>query len=162
MLWDGGPTPLDSAPDRERIAGVMTDYSSTLRGAGLRVTEPRLALLSTAQQGGHSSVEELRQGVIERIGSVSVQAVYDIVHALTTAGLLREVRSTGTVTYYEINRNDNHHHAICRSCGKIEDVPCAKGEKPCLDASHPHGYAINEAEVIYHGYCPDCQKQRQK
>ena len=140
----------------------MRDYSNTLRDAGLRVTEPRLALLRTAQKGGHSSVEALRQGVIDQIGSVSVQAVYDIVHALTTAGLLREVRSAGTVTYYEINRNDNHHHAICRSCGRIEDVPCAKGEKPCLHASHTHGYTINEAEVIYHGYFPDCQAKQRK
>ncbi len=153
---------MHSANNRERAAGAMRDYSSALRDAGLRVTEPRLALLRTAQEGGHSSVEALRQGVVDRIGSVSVQAVYDIVHALTTAGLLREVRSAGTVTYYEINRNDNHHHAICRSCGRIEDVPCAKGEKPCLHASHTHGYTINEAEVIYHGYCPDCQAKRRK
>lgn len=136
---------------------MPTDYATLLRGAGLRVTEPRLALLKAADENGHSNVEELRRGVLRILDSVSVQAIYDIVHALTAAGLLREVRPSGTVTYYEINRGDNHHHAICRGCGRIENVPCAVGETPCLQAMVTHGYAIDEAEVVYWGFCPDCQ-----
>lgn len=136
---------------------MATNYEDLLRKAGLRVTEPRLALLKTAAESGHSNVEELRRGVLRNIGSVSVQAIYDIVHALTSAGLLREVRPSGTVTYYELNRGDNHHHTICRGCGRIENVPCATGEAPCLQAMVTHGYAIDEAEVIYWGYCPECQ-----
>lgn len=139
---------------------MTTDYAQVLRSAGLRVTGPRVALMKVARDGGHSSVEQLRQGVLDIIGSVSTQAIYDIVHALTDAGLLREVRCSGALTLYEVHLHDNHHHLVCRGCGRIEDVPCAVGSVPCLQAAEDHGYVIDEAEVTYRGYCPDCQRKR--
>ncbi|MDO4888547.1 MAG: Fur family transcriptional regulator [Actinomycetaceae bacterium] len=137
---------------------MSTDYAQVLRGAGLRVTEPRVALLEVARNGGHSSVDQLRRGVLELIGSVSTQAIYDIVHALTKAGLLREIKSSGSVSLYEISQNDNHHHVICKGCGRIEDVPCVVGSRSCMEASEDHGFIIDETEVTFRGYCPDCQK----
>ena len=128
---------------------MATDYAQVLRSAGLRVTGPRVALMKVARDGGHSSVEQLRQGVLDIIGSVS-----------THAGLLREVRCSGALTLYEVHLHDNHHHLVCRGCGRIEDVPCAVGSVPCLQAAEDHGYVIDEAEVTYRGYCPDCQRKR--
>ncbi|MBE6485169.1 MAG: transcriptional repressor [Actinomycetaceae bacterium] len=138
---------------------ASTDYTTLLHAAGLRVTEPRLAVLAEIEQGGHVSADELRQRVTARIGSVSTQAIYDIVHALTRVGLLREIKPAGHVSLFEISRDDNHHHLVCRECGRIEDVPCAVGYRPCLVASDDHGYIIDEAEVTFWGLCPDCQKQ---
>lgn len=134
------------------------DFPQRLRSAGLRVTEPRLAVLEEVAKGGHISADELRQRVTNRIGSVSTQAIYDIVHALTEAKILREVKPNGSVALYELEYGDNHHHLVCRTCGIILDVPCAAGFKPCLEASDSHGFDIDEAEVIYWGMCPTCQK----
>lgn len=102
---------------------MTTSFADQLREVGLRVTEPRLATLEQIKQGGHVSAEDLRAGVAEKLGSVSTQAIYDIVHALTAKGLLREIKPAGHVSLFELSRNDNHHHLICRSCGRIEDVP---------------------------------------
>ncbi len=137
-----------------------TDFTQCLRSANLRVTRPRLAVLEEVSAGGHVSADELRGRVTKRIGSVSTQAIYDIVHALTQARILREVKPNGSVALYEIERGDNHHHVSCRECGTILDVPCATGYTPCLQASDCHGFDIDEAEVIYWGLCPACQKAR--
>jgi Fur family ferric uptake transcriptional regulator len=127
-----------------------------LRGAGLRVTAVRVALLETVRDGDHLDVEAIAAGVRDRVGHVSVQAVYDALHALATAGLVRRLEPAGSPARYEGRVGDNHHHVVCRSCGVLADVDCAVGEAPCLTASDDHGYAIGEAEVIYWGLCPDC------
>ena len=127
-----------------------------LRGAGLRVTAARVALLETVRDGDHLGVEAITSGVRERIGHVSLQAVYDALHALTAAGLVRRIEPAGTPPRFEGRVRDNHHHIVCRSCGVVADVDCAVGEAPCLTASDDHGFSIDEAEVIYWGLCPAC------
>ncbi|MEU9385301.1 Fur family transcriptional regulator [Streptomyces sp. NPDC048279] len=127
-----------------------------LRGVGLRVTAARVALLETVRGGDHLDVEGVASGVRERVGHISLQAVYDALHALTTAGLIRRIEPAGSPARFEGRVGDNHHHVLCRSCGAVADVDCAVGEAPCLTASDDHGFAIDEAEVIYWGLCPAC------
>jgi Fur family transcriptional regulator, stress-responsive regulator len=127
-----------------------------LRGAGLRVTAARVALLETVRNGDHLGVEALPSGVRDRIGQVSLQAVYEGLHALTAAGLVRRIEPPGSPALFEGRVGDNHHHIVCRSCGVVADVDCAVGEAPCLTASNDHGFAIDEAEVIYWGVCLNC------
>jgi Fur family transcriptional regulator, stress-responsive regulator len=127
-----------------------------LRGAGLRVTAARLALLETVRQGDHLGVEAITSGVRDRIGQVSFQAVYDALHALTAAGLVRRIEPAGSPARFEGRVGDNHHHVVCRSCGVVADVDCAVGQAPCLTASDDHGFSIAEAEVLYWGLCPSC------
>jgi Fur family transcriptional regulator, stress-responsive regulator len=131
-----------------------------LRGAGLRVTAARVALLETVRDGDHLGVEAITSGVRERIGHVSLQAVYDALHALTDAGLVRRIEPAGSPARFEGRVSDNHHHVVCRSCGAVADVDCAVGEAPCLTASDDHGFAIDEAQVIYWGLCPGCSTAR--
>ncbi|GAA1642807.1 Fur family transcriptional regulator [Nonomuraea maheshkhaliensis] len=127
-----------------------------LRGAGLRVTAARVALLDTVREGDHLGVEAIADGVRERVGHVSLQAVYEALHALTAAGLVRRIEPAGSPARYEGRVGDNHHHIVCRSCGAVADVDCAVGHAPCLSASEEHGFVIDEAEVIYWGLCPAC------
>jgi Fur family ferric uptake transcriptional regulator len=127
-----------------------------LRGAGLRVTAARVALLDTVRAGDHLDVEAIAAGVRERVGRISLPAVYDALHALAAAGLIRRIEPPGSPTRYEGRVGDNHHHLVCRSCGVVADVDCAVGHAPCLTASDDRGFAIDEAEVIYWGLCPDC------
>jgi Fur family transcriptional regulator, stress-responsive regulator len=131
-----------------------------LRGAGLRVTAARVALLETVRDGDHLRIEAIAVGVRERIGHVSLQAVYDALHALTAAGLVRRIEPADSPARFERRVGDNHHHVVCRSCGVVADVDCAVGEAPCLTASDDHGFSIDEAEVIYWGLCPDCSTAR--
>ncbi|MDQ0584220.1 Fur family transcriptional regulator [Streptomyces rishiriensis] len=131
-----------------------------LRGAGLRVTAARVALLETVRKGDHLGVEALASGVRDRVGHISLQAVYDALHALTTAGLVRRLEPPGSPARFEGRVGDNHHHLVCRSCGAVADVDCAVGHAPCLTASDDRGFAIDEAEVIYWGLCPDCSTAR--
>jgi Fe2+ or Zn2+ uptake regulation protein len=127
-----------------------------LRGAGLRVTAARVALLEIIRGGDHLGIEAIASGVRDRIGHVSLQAVYEALHALTAAGLVRRIEPAGSPPRFEGRVGDNHHHIVCRSCGVVADVDCAVGEAPCLTASDDHGFAIDEAEVIYRGLCPNC------
>ncbi|MET7456025.1 Fur family transcriptional regulator [Streptomyces sp. NPDC005574] len=127
-----------------------------LRGAGLRVTAARVALLETVRGGDHLGVEAIASGVRDRVGHISLQAVYDALHALTTAGLVRRLEPPGSPARFEGRVGDNHHHLVCRSCGVVADVDCAVGHAPCLAASDDRGFTIDEAEVIYWGLCPDC------
>jgi Fur family ferric uptake transcriptional regulator len=127
-----------------------------LRGAGLRVTAARVALLDTVREGNHLGVEAIASGVRARVGHVSLQAVYEALHALTAAGLVRRIEPPGSPALFEGRVGDNHHHLVCRSCGVVADVDCAVGHAPCLTASDDHGFAVDEAEVIYWGLCPDC------
>jgi Fur family transcriptional regulator, stress-responsive regulator len=131
-----------------------------LRGAGLRVTAARIALLETVRRGDHLGVEAIASGVRDRVGHVSLQAVYDALHALTGAGLIRRIEPAGHPARFEGRISDNHHHVVCRSCGVVADVDCAVGDAPCLTASDDHGYSIDEAEVIYWGLCPACSATR--
>jgi Fur family ferric uptake transcriptional regulator len=127
-----------------------------LRGAGLRVTAARVALLETVRHGDHLGVEAIASGVRDRVGHISLQAVYDALHALTAVGLIRRIEPANSPARFEGRIGDNHHHVVCRSCGVVADVDCAVDEVPCLTASDAHGFLIDEAEVIYWGLCPDC------
>jgi Fe2+ or Zn2+ uptake regulation protein len=131
-----------------------------LRGAGLRVTAVRVALLEAVRHGDHLGVEALAVGVRERVGHVSLQAVYEALNALAATGLVRRIQPAGSPARFEGRIGDNHHHVICRACGAVADVDCAVGEAPCLTASDDHGFEIDEAEVIYWGLCPDCSTAR--
>ena len=134
-------------------------FELKLRGAGLRVTRPRLAVLDAVQHHPHADTDTIIGTVRADLGEVSHQAVYDVLRALTTAGLVRRIQPTGSVARYETQLADNHHHLVCRSCGVIVDVECAVGVMPCLTASDNHGFTIDEAEVVYWGQCPDCSSQ---
>ena len=135
----------------------MEDAADGLRAAGLRVTKPRLAVLAEVAAHPHADVETITTGARARLGSLSTQAVYDVVHALTEAELLRQVEPAGSPARFELARGDNHHHLVCRTCHDIVDVPCSTGRAPCLRASNDHGYLIDEAEVTYWGLCPACR-----
>lgn len=132
------------------------DLEQQLRSADLRVTRPRVAVLDAVHQHPHADTESIISVVRERQGEVSHQAVYDVLRALTGAGLLRRIQPSGSVARYESRVGDNHHHVVCRACGSIADVDCATHDTPCLTATNDHGYSIDEAEVIYWGTCPSC------
>jgi Fur family ferric uptake transcriptional regulator len=141
-------------------AAQTPTIAEELRAAGLRVTAARAALLETVRDGDHLGVEAIAAGVRDRVGHVSLQAVYDALHALTAAGLVQRIEPAGSPARYEGRVSDNHHHVVCRSCGAVADVDCAVGEAPCLTASDDHGFSIDEAQVIYWGLCPDCSTAR--
>jgi len=128
-----------------------------LRGAGLRVTGPRVAVLAAVHDHPHADTDSITGVVREDLGVVvSLQAVYDVLRALVDAGLVRRIQPMGSVARYEARIGDNHHHVVCRSCGAISDVDCAVGYTPCLTAVDDAGYEIDEAEVTYWGRCPEC------
>src|SRR5687767_2091890 len=127
-----------------------------LRGVALRVTRPRVAVLSAVHDHPHADTDSIIRVVREDLGEVSHQAVYDVLRALTAAGLVRRFQPMGSVARYEARVGDNHHHVVCRSCGAIADVDCAVGDAPCLTPADDSGYEIGEAEVIYWGRCPAC------
>jgi Fur family ferric uptake transcriptional regulator len=131
-----------------------------LRAHGLRVTRPRLAVLDVLTQGGHLEVDDVTRQVRARIDSVSTQAVYDVLGALSRAGLARRIEPAGSPARFEARVGDNHHHIVCRSCGTIEDVDCTVGERPCLAPGTGHGFEVDEAEVTFWGLCPSCQSLR--
>ena len=137
---------MPTTPELERL----------LRGVALRVTRPRVAVLSAVHDHPHADTDSIIGVVRTDLGDVSTQAVYDVLRALTAAGLLRRIEPPGSVARYEARVGDNHHHVVCRSCGAIADVDCAVGSAPCLTASDDHGFVIDEAEVIYWGLCPGC------
>lgn len=132
------------------------DFQQMLRGASLRVTRPRTAVLGAVHRHPHADTDTVIRAVRAELADVSHQTVYDSLNALTAAGLLRRIQPTGSVARYESRVGDNHHHVVCRSCGVIADVECVVGEAPCLTAADDHGFTIDEAEVIYWGLCPDC------
>jgi Fur family transcriptional regulator, stress-responsive regulator len=134
----------------------MSDYAEQLRAADLRVTRPRVAVMEAVYAHPHADTETLFGAVRAGLPDVSRQAVYDVLNALTAVGLVRRIQPSGSVARYESRIGDNHHHVVCRSCGTIADVDCAVGEAPCLTAVDDNGFAIDEAEVIYWGLCPEC------
>lgn len=136
------------------------DYTEQLRSADLRVTRPRLAVLEAVAGHPHADTETIFDAVRDLLPDVSRQAVYDVLAALTSAGLVRRIQPSGSLARYESRVGDNHHHVVCRSCGIIADIDCAVGDTPCLTPSDAHGaldgFVLDEAEVIYWGLCPDC------
>lgn len=131
-----------------------------LRSRGLRVTRPRLAVLDVLGGGGHLDVDEIAHLVRQQLASVSTQAVYDVLGALSRAGLARRIEPAGSPARYEARAGDNHHHVVCRGCGVVADIDCAVGEAPCLDPDHARGFEVDEAEVTFWGLCPTCQQRR--
>jgi Fur family ferric uptake transcriptional regulator len=127
-----------------------------LRGAGLRVTQPRRAILTWLSRHPHSTAEAVGDGIREELGSVSTQAVYDVLNTCSSAGLLRRIELPGHPARFERRAGDNHHHLVCRECGRTEDVDCVIGARPCLTPNDEHGYDVEEAEVVFWGVCPAC------
>jgi len=141
-------------PNQSRL---MTDPTRQLRDRGLQVTAQRLAVLRAVAQRPHGTADEVAEVVRAEIGVISKQAVYDSLNMLVQNGLLRRIQPAGSSARYEDRVDDNHHHMICRRCGKTADVECAVGAAPCLTAAADTGFHIDEAEVIYWGTCPECQ-----
>ena len=132
------------------------DLEQLLRAASLRVTRPRVAVLTAVHEHPHADTHSIIDVVRDAHGEVSHQAVYDVLQALTDAGLVRRIQPSRSAARYEARVGDNHHHIVCRSCGSIADVDCAVGTAPCMTASDDHGFAIDEVDVVYRGLCPDC------
>lgn len=143
------PTPVDK--DQAAL--------KALRAAGLRVTAPRRAVLAWLVEHPHSTVDAIGAAVRESLGTVSTQAVYDVLGVCTAAGLLRRIEPAGHPARYECRVGDNHHHVVCRSCGRTDDVDCAVGETPCLRPSDYRGFSVDEAEVVFWGLCPTCETE---
>ena len=133
------------------------EATERLRDRGLRVTRPRIAVLSILARGGHLRVDEVRRHTADELGTVSVQAIYDVLSTLADAELVRRIEPAGSPTQYEIRVGDNHHHLVCRGCGRVEDVDCAIGRQACLHPRDSAGFVVDEAEVTYWGLCPHCQ-----
>ena len=136
---------------------TTTEVAAQLRGRGVRVTAQRVAVLLAVSERPHSTADELAEVVRGDLGTVSRQAVYDVLGVLSERGLVRRIQPAGSPARYEDRVADNHHHLICRGCGRTVDVDCATGAAPCLTAVDDAGYEIDEAEVIYWGRCPDCR-----
>ena len=137
------------------------DLATLLRDHGVQVTAQRLAVLRAVSDQPHGTADDIEERVRGVIGSVSRQAVYDALGTLTETGLIRRIQPARSAARYEDRIDDNHHHVVCRTCGATADVDCAVGDRPCLEASDTQGFAIDEAEVIYWGLCPDCQANTQ-
>jgi Fur family ferric uptake transcriptional regulator len=135
----------------------MSTAEQLLRSRGLRVTRPRLAVLEVLANGGHLEVDDIARQVRDRLDSVSTQAVYDVLGALSQAGLARRIEPAGSPARFEARTGDNHHHLVCRTCGTVVDVDCVVGYAPCLDPNDGHGFTVDEAEVTFWGLCPACQ-----
>ena len=139
---------------------ATSGFEAQLRAVSLRVTRPRLAVLAALDGNPHVDTDTVIALVRADHPAVSHQAVYDVLRALTDAGLVRRIQPAGASARYETQVADNHHHVVCRSCGAIADVECAVGHSPCLTASDDHGFVVDEAEVVYWGTCPDCATGR--
>jgi Fur family ferric uptake transcriptional regulator len=151
-----GPHPAhDAPPDHAHTA--HQDPAETLRGRGLRVTAPRLAVLEAVEQVPHADADAVLRLARTVLPTVSVQAVYDVLHALTDAGILRRIEPAGHPARYERRVGDNHHHVVCRGCGAVDDVDCATGAAPCLTPSSTSGFTVETAEVTFWGLCPACR-----
>lgn len=135
---------------------AVVDWAERLRAAGLRVTEPRVAVLRAVLNAPHADADAIARSARARLGSLSVQAVYDNLAALSAAGLIRRIEPAGHPARYEARVGDNHHHVVCRRCGRTEDVDCVVGSAPCLDPGHAAGFRVDEAEVTFWGLCPVC------
>ncbi|MEJ5914881.1 Fur family transcriptional regulator [Pseudokineococcus sp. 1T1Z-3] len=163
---------MDTTRGTAGTAEPPLDAAGVLRAVGLRATGPRVAALAVLADQPHADADDVARGVRERIGSVSTQAAYDVLHALCRAGLVRRIEPAGSPARFELRVGDNHHHLVCRSCGRVQDVDCAVGAAPCLVPSPAApardgaaddavdlaatGFVVDEAEVIYWGTCGAC------
>ena len=142
---------------------MVTDPADLLRQHGIQVTAQRLAVLRAVSSEPHVTADAVADAVAEavrgEIGAISLQSVYDALSVLVTEGLIRRIQPAGSPARFEDRVGDNHHHLICRGCGRVVDVDCAVGKAPCLTAHDDNGYQIDEAEVAYWGRCPDCVAQ---
>jgi len=136
---------------------VPADPADLLRQRGYRVTGQRLTVLRAVSREPHVTADAVAETVRAEMGSISIQAVYDVLGVLVDVGLVRRIQPAGSPARFEARVSDNHHHVICRGCGRVADVDCAAGSAPCLTAVDDRGYEIDEAEVIYWGLCPECQ-----
>ena len=144
----------------ESATGLLTEsWSQNLRAKGRRVTKQRLAVLRAVQAHPHANAEEIVTDVRQEIPTITVQSVYMILTDLTNIDMLRKFEPPGTPRLYETRTGDNHHHAFCIRCGKVQDVDCAVGSAPCLTPNDFHGMAIISADVLYRGVCADCQTE---
>ena len=139
---------------------TVVDHEALLRGRGLQITAQRLAVLGAVAARSHSTADDIDKVVRAELGAVSRQAVYDALSILTDKGVVRRIQPAGSPARYEDRVGDNHHHLICRACGRMIDVDCAVGYTPCLTAADDSSYEIDEAEVIYWGRCPECVAAR--
>jgi Fur family ferric uptake transcriptional regulator len=135
---------------------ASVNKAALLRRHGVQVTAQRLAVLRAVSERPHTTAAEIAAVVRSEIGAVSLQAVYDALASLAEKGIIRRIQPAGSPARYEDRVGDNHHHLICRTCGRMIDVDCAVGKTPCLTAAEDSGYEVDEAEVIYWGRCPDC------
>ena len=141
---------------------VITDPTDLLRNHGIQVTAQRLAVLRAVAREPHTTADGVAEVVKKEIGAISRQSVYDALGVLVAEGLIRRIQPAGSPARFEARVGDNHHHVICRICGRTADVDCAVGTAPCLTAADDNGYEIDEAEVIYWGRCPKCQRRKTK
>jgi Fur family transcriptional regulator, stress-responsive regulator len=148
-------------PEQQSLAHrqiELQSFEQQLRSSGLQVTVQRLAVMRAVSACPHATAEELTEVVRDKIGTISRQAVYDVLGALADKRLIRRIQPTGSPSRYEDRVGDNHHHLVCRVCGLIFDIDCAIESPPCLDVGNDQGFEIDEAEVVYRGKCPDCQR----
>lgn len=132
------------------------DWPSRIRATGLRSTRQRVATLESLESIPHTTADELLQQVRQTLPSITIQSIYTVVQSLVDVELVRKLEFGPTAARFEIQRSDNHHHVHCRSCGRIEDVPCQHGSAPCMTPAITHGMVIDTADVIYHGTCTKC------
>jgi Fur family ferric uptake transcriptional regulator len=141
---------------------MATDLTQLLRDRGIQITAQRLAVFRAVSRQPHVSADEVAEVVRAEIGAISIQSVYDALAVLVSEGLIRRIQPAGSPARFEDRVGDNHHHLICRICGRVVDVDCATGSAPCLEAADGQGYEIDEAEVAYWGRCPDCLSASRK
>ncbi len=138
------------------MLSMQSDVDVLLRQHGLQVTAQRIAIVRAVGDRPHATADEILEAVVDEIGSISRQSVYDSLAAMADKGLIRRIQPAGSPARFEDRVGDNHHHLICRQCSTMFDIDCAVGSTPCLVADDDHGFEIDEAEVIYWGHCPEC------
>jgi Fur family transcriptional regulator, stress-responsive regulator len=143
---------------QESPAAEHVATAQLLRAAGLRVTAPRVAVLESLAGQPHADADTVARTVRQRLGTVSTQAVYDVLAALCRTGLVRRIEPAGSPALFERRIGDNHHHVVCRTCGAVEDVECVPQAAACLTPQQTHGFLIDEAEVTFWGFCPRCRR----
>ena len=136
---------------------IDTDIRAALRDRGLRVTAPRRAILEWLGERPHATVDDVHRGVADTLGTISKQAVYDVLSACVDVELVRQIKPAGHPARFERRTGDNHHHLVCRQCSRIVDLDCHTGQAPCLSPGHGHGFIVDEAEIVFWGLCASCQ-----
>jgi Fur family transcriptional regulator, stress-responsive regulator len=148
---------LTASKDRAYAGEVVTGTGAdAIRGAGLRVTESRTAVLQTLGELAHASADEVHRAVVARAPRASRQSVYNALGDFVDAGLVRRIEPAGSPMLFELRVDDNHHHLVCRRCGAVADVDCATGHAPCLAPDDTRGFVVDTAEIVFWGLCPDC------